>query len=53
MSLWKLAKAIAKDKSEPVEEVYQRLVNNRKKIRRMEVVTNDEGNSKGGKPIDS
>lgn len=36
MSLWKLAKSIAKDTSEDVNEVYERLVKNGKKIRRME-----------------
>ena len=36
MSLWKLAKSIAHDKSIDVKEVYDRLVKNRKKVRRME-----------------
>jgi len=36
MSLWKLAKAIAKDKSEDVNDVYNRLLKNRKKVQRME-----------------
>jgi len=36
MSLWKLAKSIARDKSIDVNEEYDRLVKNRKKVRRME-----------------
>jgi len=36
MSLWKLAKAVAKDRSEDVNDVYNRLLKNRKKVRRME-----------------
>ena len=36
MSLWKLAKSIARDKSLNVKEVYDSLVQNRKKLRKME-----------------
>jgi len=36
MTLWKLAKSIANDKSEDVEEVYKRLLKNQKKLRRTE-----------------
>ena len=36
MSLWKLAKSIARDKSLNVKEVYDNLVQNRKKLRKME-----------------
>jgi len=36
MSLWKLAKSIAHDKSLNVKEVYDNLVQNRKKLRKME-----------------
>ena len=36
MSLWKLAKSIAHDKSLDVKEVYDKLVQNRKKLRKME-----------------
>jgi len=36
MTLWKLAKSIAKDKSQDVEEVYKRLLKNQKKLRRTE-----------------
>ena len=36
MSLWKLAKSIAHDKSLNVKEVYDNLVQNKKKLRKME-----------------
>lgn len=36
MTLYKIAKSIARKTGEDVEEVYQRFVKNRKKLRRME-----------------
>ena len=36
MTLYKIAKSIARKTGEDVEEVYQRFVKNRKKLKRME-----------------
>ena len=46
MSLWKLAKSIARDKSLDVKEVYDKLLKNRKELRKMEGRVYVENHSK-------
>jgi len=53
MSLWKLAKSIARDKSLDVKEVYDKLVKNRKKLRKMEGRVYAENHTKGYKHYNS
>ena len=46
MTLYKIAKSIARTTGEDVKEVYERFVRNRKKLRRMEVELNVESYKK-------